>query len=266
MPRTAPAGAVALAAAVAVLGSPGGGYGAHAAYAAEPSPQAGSAYRPAEGAKKVEGKPTTADAPLVDVGGVYSDTLGPGERLYRLGLDDNSSVYVSAVVQPPRGAKVGYGDGIEVEIITTEGRRCQNNTGRAGFGYDPVPVSAVAVRRLEEDAECQGRGTYFARVTRTAAKDSDQRAWPVELKIQREPGLGAGSAPTTAPSVWPSASPRSPAPIRWPAPAAPGSTTPGPWAAGCGATTCAPGRPATTGSRSTGGSSSGSAPRSPRPP
>ncbi|MFD9265634.1 hypothetical protein ACFWB1_00235 [Streptomyces goshikiensis] len=211
VPRTAVAGAVVLAAAVAVLGSPGGAYAARAGYAAEPSPQAGAAaYRPAEGARKVEGKPTTADAPLVDVGGVYSDTLGPGERLYRLNLDDDSSVYVSAVVQPPRGAKVGYGDGIEVEIITTEGRRCQNNTGRAGFGYDPVPVSAVAVRRLEEDAECQGRGTYFARVTRTAAKDSDQRAWPVELKIQREPGLGTGSAPTTAPSVWPSASPALP--------------------------------------------------------
>ncbi|MGW0896251.1 hypothetical protein ACWD0G_04530, partial [Streptomyces goshikiensis] len=213
VPGTAVAGAVALAlaAAVVVVGPPGGAYGAYAAQAAEPSPQAGSAaYRPAEGAKAVEGKPTTADAPLLDVGGVYSDTLGPGERLYRLGLDDNSSVYVSAVVQPPRGAKVGYGDGIEVEIITTEGRRCQNNTGRAGFGYDPVPVSAVAVRRLEEDAECQGRGTYFARVTRTAAKDSDQRAWPVELKIQREPGLGTGSAPTLAPGVRPSASPALP--------------------------------------------------------
>ncbi|WP_308407171.1 hypothetical protein [Streptomyces sp. APSN-46.1] len=199
-----------------VGGLPGGAVhaadAASAASAAERAvqPQPVPTYRAAEGARTIEGKLTTAEAPLLDAGAVYSDTIAPGERFYRLNLDDRSSVYVSAVVQPPPEAKVGYSDGIEVEIITTEGRRCQSNSGRADFGYDPVPLSAVAVRRLEEDAECQGQGTYFAKVTRTAAKDSDQRPWPVELRLQREPGLGTGSAPTTAPSVWPSASPALP--------------------------------------------------------
>ncbi|MFF3650147.1 hypothetical protein ACFYXV_16110 [Streptomyces sp. NPDC002181] len=181
-----------------------------AASAATAPPQPAPAYRGAEGAKRIQGGPGSADAPLVAAGQAYADTIGPGERFYRLNLDDASSVYFSAVVQPPRGAKVGYSDGLEVEIMTKEGERCPNNPGRAGFGYDPVPLGAVAVRRLEEDAECQGAGVYFAKVTRTAAKDSDQGAWPVELLLLREPGLATGSAPTTAPSVWPSASPTLP--------------------------------------------------------
>ncbi|MER6782866.1 MULTISPECIES: hypothetical protein [unclassified Streptomyces] len=181
-----------------------------AVHAAAAPPQPVPAYRGAEGAKRIEGTPGSADAPLVAAGQVYADTLGPGERFYRLTLDDASSVYFSAVLQPPHGAKVAYGDGLDVEIMSKEGERCPNNPGRAGFGYDPVPIGAVAVRRLEEDAECQGAGVYFAKVTRTAAKGSAPGAWPVELLLQREPGLTAGSAPTTAPGVWPSASPTLP--------------------------------------------------------
>ncbi|TDU77170.1 hypothetical protein [Streptomyces sp. KS 21] len=181
-----------------------------AVQAATAPPQPLPAYQGAPGAKKIEGKASSADAPLVAAGQAYTDTVAPGERVYRLNLDDASSVYFSAVLQPPRGAKVGYGDGLEVALMTKEGARCPDNPGKAGFGYDPVPLGAVAVRRLEEDAECQGAGVYFAKITRTAAKDSDQSAWPVELLLRREPGLAAGSAPTTAPSVWPSASPTLP--------------------------------------------------------
>ncbi|MFD7838887.1 hypothetical protein [Streptomyces sp. NPDC059761] len=192
----------------AALALAGGLPGAVQAATAPPQPAAG--YQGAEGAKRIEGAPSSADAPLVAAGQAYADTIGPGERVYRLNLDDSSSAYFSAVLRPPRGAKVGYGDGLEVEIMTKEGERCPNNPGRAGFGYDPVPLGAVGVRRLAEDAECQGAGVYFAKVTRTAAKDSDPGAWPVELLLQREPGLATGTAPTTAPSVWPSASPTLP--------------------------------------------------------
>lgn len=198
-------GAVAGAVALVLVGGPQG-----AAYAEGTAPQPVPTYRAADGAKPVEGKPSTADAPLLEAGQVYADTIGPGERVYRLYLDDKSSVYVSAVVRPPRGAKVAYSDGIEVQVMTKEGRACPNNNGSAVFGYDPVPLSEVGVRRLEEDAECQEGGTYYAKVTRTAAKDSDQSPWPVELRLQREPAPAAGSAPTTAPSVWPSASPTLP--------------------------------------------------------
>ncbi|MFD3696761.1 hypothetical protein ACFWUZ_11515 [Streptomyces sp. NPDC058646] len=196
------AGAVVGAAALGVAGGPQG-----AAHADGAAPQPAPAYRAADGAEPVEGKPSTADAPEIKSGGVYADTLAPGERVYRLVLaKDESNVYVSAVVRPAAGAKVTGSDGIEVEVMTTAGRSCPESTGRANFGYDPVPVSAVGVRRGSEDDDCAPAGVYYAKVTRTAAKGSDQSPWPLELKVQREPGRGAG-APTAAPSTWPSGAP-----------------------------------------------------------
>ncbi|MBT2402720.1 hypothetical protein J7I97_03145 [Streptomyces sp. ISL-87] len=199
--RTALAGAVALGLAV---GLPG------AVHAAGPSSEPVPQYRPADGAQNVAGKPTSADAPLLSPGKVYEDVISPEDRFYQLNLDDKSSVYVSAVVRPPAGAKVGYSDDVEVTIMTTGGKACPGNPGRASFGSEAGTISAVGVRRLEEDADCTAGGTYFVKVTRTAAKDSDQRSWPVELLVKREPVLGGGNAPTTAPSVWPSASPTLP--------------------------------------------------------
>ncbi|MEV6954065.1 hypothetical protein [Streptomyces sp. NPDC051183] len=178
--------------------------------AAQPSPQPVPSYRMADDAKKIEGKPSSDGAPLLEAGSVYRDAIAPGERVYRLVLDDRSSVYVSAVLQPPQGAKVAYNDGIQVEVMTTDGRACSGNPGRDAFMYDAVPLSAIGVRRLAEDSDCQQGGVYYAKVTRTAAKGSDQGEWPLELRVQREPGLAKGGAPTTAPSVWPSASPTLP--------------------------------------------------------
>lgn len=189
-------GAAALAVAVAGLPT--------VARAAEAGPEPLPTYRAADGAKPVEGKPSTADAPELVAGSVYADKLGPGDRVYRLVLkQDQSNVYVSAVVRPAPGTKVSYGDGIEVEVMTTAGRSCQGSTGSAGFGYDPVPISAVGVRWGVEDHECAPGGVYYVKVTRTSAKGSDQGDWPLELRLQREPGRGPGG-PTAAPSAWPS--------------------------------------------------------------
>ncbi|MFJ7591554.1 hypothetical protein ACIQZO_30095 [Streptomyces sp. NPDC097617] len=180
------------------------------AYAEGAGPAPLPTYRAADGAKAIEGKPSTADAPEIEAGGSYADTIGPGERVYRLVLDkDESDVYVSAVVRPAAGAKVSGGDGIEVEIMTTAGRSCPGSAGRANFGYDPYPISAAGVRRGAEDADCAPAGVYYAKVTRTSAKGYDQSPWPLEVKVQREPGRGAG-APTTAPSSWPSGTPALP--------------------------------------------------------
>ncbi|UQX01993.1 hypothetical protein [Streptomyces sp. RerS4] len=181
------------------------------AYASGPASPPLPEYRVADGARPIQGKPSTADAPLLEVGAVYEDTLAPGERFYRLTLDDSSSVYVSAVLRPPAGAKVGYSDGLEVEIMTSAGRACPSNPVKASFGYEAVPVAAAGTRRLQEDAECQAGGTYYAKVTREAAKESDRAPWPVELRLQREPAPAAGTAPAPAASVWPSASPTLPA-------------------------------------------------------
>ncbi|WP_327305739.1 hypothetical protein OG730_21255 [Streptomyces sp. NBC_01298] len=174
------------------------------------SPQPVPSYRGADGAVAVKGKPSTAGAPQLKTGAVYRDSMAPGERYYALDLDDSSSVYVSAVLQPPGGAKVSYSDGLEVEVLTIENRSCQSGPGRASFGYDPVPISAVGGRIMREDGECQGSGPYYVKVTRETAKDGDPSPWPLELRVQREPKLGGSNAPTAAPSVWPSASPTLP--------------------------------------------------------
>ncbi|MFG2990758.1 hypothetical protein ACGFZK_15970 [Streptomyces sp. NPDC048257] len=187
-----------------VVGLPG------VAYAEGSAPGPLPAYRPADGAKEIEGKPSTADAPQIDPGSVYQDRIEPGERLYRLVLGkDESNVYVSAVVRPAAGAKVSGGDGVEVEIMTTAGSSCPGSTGRANFGYDAYPIGAAGVRWGAEDRECAAAGVYYAKVTRTSAKGYDQSPWPLEIKVQQEPGRGAG-VPTTAPSVWPSGSPSLP--------------------------------------------------------
>ncbi|MGW5848146.1 hypothetical protein ACWFQ8_09370 [Streptomyces sp. NPDC055254] len=190
------------AAAVLLAALPPGAAGA-APVAPEPVP----AYRAADGAKKVEGKPSTADAPQLAVGNLYADTISPGDRLYRLVLEkDGSNVYVSAVARPAAGAEVSYSDGIAVQVMTTEGRACPGNPGRADFGYDPVPISAVGIRWGAEDAVCAPAGVYYVKVTRTSAKGSDQSPWPLELRVQREPARGPGG-PTSAPDPRPSAAP-----------------------------------------------------------
>ncbi|MFJ3922474.1 hypothetical protein [Streptomyces sp. NPDC090022] len=179
-----------------------------AAYAApEPVP----AYREADGAKKVAGAASTADAPLIEPGGAYLDTVSPGERFYKLNLDARSSVYVSAVVRPGADAKIGYSDDVEVDVMTTGGKSCPGSPGQGSFQGRPQTVSVVGMRRLQEDADCQEAGVYYVKVTRDALKDSDQSPWPVELVVHREPGLKSGSAPAVAPSGWPSATPAAPA-------------------------------------------------------
>ncbi|WP_242438785.1 hypothetical protein [Streptomyces sp. CB00455] len=183
---------------------------AHAAPAGETAPRPVPAYRAAQDAKQIEGTPSTADAPRLEPGGVYADEIAPGERVYRLVLEkDRSNVYVSAVVRPPAGAEVSYTDGIEVEVMTTAGRPCPGGTGRTSLGSDPVPVSAVGVRWGAEDADCAPAGVYYVKVTRIAAKGADQRPWPLELMVQREPGRAAGG-PTTAPGSLPSGAPALP--------------------------------------------------------
>ncbi|MEU6310395.1 hypothetical protein [Streptomyces sp. NPDC047014] len=180
------------------------------AYAEGAAPQPPPVYRAAEGSQAVQGKPSTADAPLVEAGHSYQDTLGPGDRYYRLVLEkDGSNAYVSAVVRPPAGARVSGSDSIEVELMTTAGTSCEDSTGRSNFGYDAVPLAAAGVRWGSEDRTCAAAGVYYAKVTRTAAKDSDQSPWPLELTVQREPGRGPGQ-PTTAPKAWPSGAPALP--------------------------------------------------------
>ncbi|MFD3537953.1 hypothetical protein ACFWUQ_00405 [Streptomyces sp. NPDC058662] len=178
-----------------------------AAWAAPAAPEPVPSYRAADGAKQVRGGSSTADAPPLEVGGLHADTVSSGDRYYRLVLrKDGSNVYVSAVARPGADARVSHSDGIAVQVMTTEGRACPGNPGRADFGYDPVPISAVGIRWGAEDAVCAPAGVYYVKVTRTSAAGSDQRPWPLELRVQREPAHGPGT-PTSAPSGRPSEAP-----------------------------------------------------------
>ncbi|MFJ7155464.1 hypothetical protein ACIQUQ_11045 [Streptomyces sp. NPDC101118] len=173
------------------------------AYAApEPVPS----YVPRPGAEAVEGGASTANGPELRAGRTYEDTLPVGtERFYRVELDGKSSVYVSATVRPKADAKVKYGDGVDVVLMDTGGKEC-TSSGAVTFGGDQArPLADLAVRRLEEDGDCQAAGTYYVKVTRETDKESDQGEWPMELQVVREPGLAGGNAPTTGPSAYPSA-------------------------------------------------------------
>ncbi|MEV7414416.1 hypothetical protein [Streptomyces sp. NPDC089919] len=183
--------------------------GAGGASAAPADP---GAYRTAPGAERAQGGASTATAGALAVGGTYEDSLGPAEeRFYRLELDADSSVYVSATVLPGPGAAVSYADGIDVVLMSTGGREC-TTAGQAGFAADQArPLAAVAVRRLQEDGECQTAGPYYVKVTRSTGKESDRGRWPMELRVMREPARAGGNAPAAGPTAYPSAPVAAPA-------------------------------------------------------
>ncbi|MER7760461.1 hypothetical protein [Streptomyces sp. NPDC097619] len=167
-------------------------------------------YATAPGARQVRGADSTAGAPRLAVGGAYADDLAPGERFYQVDLDDASSVYVSAVARPAPGAEVAYGDGIDVVLMDRAGRQCGSGD-RGTFGStQPRPLTDVAVRRLQEDGDCQEAGPYYVKLERASAPASGREPWPVELTLLREPGLATGDAPEPAPSTWPSQPPVAP--------------------------------------------------------
>ncbi|MFD6414920.1 hypothetical protein [Streptomyces sp. NPDC060194] len=166
-------------------------------------------YAPAPDSLRIEGARSTGDAEELKAGGFYSDTIGPGERLhYRVRLDAaETSAFVSAVAQPVAKAKVAYGDGIAVTLMTAAGSLCGSGSGST-FGTEQArPLADFASRLIGEDRPCQEAGTYYVRVERTSDPASDRSDWPLELAFMREPGLKGGPKPTAAPSGWPSASP-----------------------------------------------------------
>jgi hypothetical protein len=171
-----------------------------------------AAYEPAPGARSVSGGTSTADGPELATGRTYEDVLEVGrDRYYRLELDARSSVYVAATVRPEPDAPVTYADGLDVVLMSAGGRQC-GNPDAARFGNDQArPLTGTAVRRLQEDGDCQEAGTYYVKVSRAGgdARDgagSDRSDWPMELHVMREPALSGSNAPQTGPSAWPSAS------------------------------------------------------------
>lgn len=165
-------------------------------------------YKFAPDAKPVKGAASSADGPRLDPGGIYTDSIKPGEeRFYTVDLDAKSNVFVSAVAAPKPGSKVAFGDGIDIVLMTTGGDEC-HAADDVDFGSEQArPIADYATRRILEDGACQQAGPYYVKVVRTSEKTSGSEAWPVELAFMREPGLGSGVSATAPPTSWNSASP-----------------------------------------------------------
>ncbi|MBB1242435.1 hypothetical protein GL263_02425, partial [Streptomyces durbertensis] len=152
-----------------------------------------AAYEAASSAKPVTGTASSADAPRLDTPGWYRDTIGRGEeKYYAVELDDSSTAYLAALAHPEPGTKVGgFGDGLRMELSTTDGRNCRSN-GDAAFRGDGAayPVGDHAARRIGgDDTNCQKAGPYLFKVTRKDEPTSDPADWPLEIRYLLEPGL-----------------------------------------------------------------------------
>ncbi|MDT0267122.1 hypothetical protein RM844_12560 [Streptomyces sp. DSM 44915] len=164
--------------------------------AAEPGAAGG--YRFAADARPVAGTASSADAPTIEAGGVYTDEIAPGEtRHYALSLDHAASAYVTTVAVPGPGAPLGSSDTLEVELLTTDNESC--STGRRSFSSAGTarPVAAWAGRTVAQGAPCQRAGVYFYSVTRGIGGDPED--WPVELRFTQEPPLAG--IPESAPEL-----------------------------------------------------------------
>ncbi|MEC4015725.1 hypothetical protein [Streptomyces sp. H27-D2] len=167
-------------------------------------------YRTAEDAEKVKGTTSSANGPQLKTG-VYTDSIGAGQKLYySVTLDSKSSAFLSAVVAPKPGTKVAYGDGITVTLQDTGGNDCSTSNPTFSSGEQARPIADYATRRIEEDGDCQTAGPYYFVVERTSDPASDAGRWPMELKYMSEPGIKSGSTTPPAEGSWSSASPTPP--------------------------------------------------------
>ncbi|MCH0538758.1 hypothetical protein I3F58_04130 [Streptomyces sp. MUM 203J] len=179
------------------------------------APGGGSSYSYgfAEDARTLQGASSTGDAPPLEQGAVYRASLEKDATLiYRVDLDAGTQAYASAVAVPPTGTEIMFQDGIKVALQDQDGNNCSSTDTGFGSARFSRPIAAYASRRLDgKDGDpCQGAGSYFFVVERKGEDGSSADPWDVEIRLTPEPKL-AEAGPTTAPSVWPSASPDAPA-------------------------------------------------------
>ncbi|WP_405584190.1 hypothetical protein [Streptomyces sp. NBC_01190] len=176
-----------------------------------------SATRAAPAAWQLQGKPlagaaTTADAPAMAPAVTYRDTIAPGQtKFYGIALDAASSAYASAFAVPAPGARVSYGDGVELELLSADGSRCDSQNAHFGDEGDARPIGTAVSRLIGVGSSCQDANQYTLQVHRTSDATSDPGPWPLELRYVREPPLksGAGTPPDlgAAPGATGTASP-----------------------------------------------------------
>ncbi|UGY92569.1 hypothetical protein [Streptomyces gobiensis] len=170
-------------------------------------------YQMAEEAKPIKGAASSGDAPEIKPG-FYTDTIARGEeKYYSVTLDATSTAYISAVAAPKPGTKVAsYGDGIELELKTTSGEKC-DTSGAASFkgGEVSYPIGDYAARRIGGGIDtCQQAGPYLFSVKRKGKAASDPGEWPVEIRYMREPGLKGSIPGPPGQGTWSSEPPTQP--------------------------------------------------------
>ncbi|CAG7651668.1 hypothetical protein [Actinacidiphila bryophytorum] len=154
------------------------------------------------------GAATTADAPLMQPGVTYHDTIKVGEtRMYGITLDAKSSAYASAFALPPPGGRVAYNDGIELKLESADGDDCDSVDAHFGDDGAVRPVGSAVSRLIGVDTSCQDANQYTLSVHRTSDGASDPAAWPLELRYVLEPPLKSGAAAGHAPDGLGTASP-----------------------------------------------------------
>ncbi|CAL9482887.1 hypothetical protein [Streptomyces sp. enrichment culture] len=185
--------------------------GALGARPAQAAPGAPGDYAFAEGAARVAGASSTADAQPLEAGRAYRSTLpARGTVHYSLQLDAASTAYVSATAVPPAQLRSSSAaDGIKVSLQDSRGRSCDVDTADFGAAGSPHPVAASAVRDTSRRTSlCKEAGTYYVTVERTDpdGEGVSPRDWELELAVVTEPPLEQEGA-TRAPREWDSASP-----------------------------------------------------------
>ncbi|MBM9505937.1 hypothetical protein [Actinacidiphila acididurans] len=190
MRRTTYTGAVLLALA-ALMGS-----GAPDASAA-PGGTGQGAWQPA--GTPLAGSTSSAGRPGMRAAVTYRDTIGPNEtKFYGITLDAASSAYASVFAVPRPGARVTFGDGIDLRLVSADGADCDAQDAHFQDD-DPRPVGTAVARTTGSGRPCQEAGGYALRVHRSSGGDSDPAAWPLELRYVLEPPLRAGATPQAAP-------------------------------------------------------------------
>ncbi|SCK22760.1 hypothetical protein H181DRAFT_01689 [Streptomyces sp. WMMB 714] len=168
-------------------------------------------YKAAEDAKKIKGALSSGDGPEIRPG-VYSDTIGKGEKkYYSVSLDAKSAAFLSAVAAPEPGARVQtVGEGLELSLQAVDGSPC-DGSAQSDFSGDgsAYAVADYAARVVGADDECQKAGPYLFSVERVGGDTSNPARWPLEIRYMSEPpvkgtlpsaptGNGAGDDPPAA--------------------------------------------------------------------
>ncbi|MCM2578473.1 hypothetical protein [Streptomyces meridianus] len=138
--------------------------------------------------------------------GQYTDSIGPGERLYyTVDLDAKSSAFLSATAAPRPGTGVAsYGDGITVRLRSSSGEHCSEKSVGFSGGDESYPIADYASRTMNPgpSARCQKAGPYLFSVERKGRESSDAGRWPLEIRFVNEPGAPGETTTPPAEGSW----------------------------------------------------------------